>query len=94
MSRHRFDPLSFVFGLVFATVAVAGLTGPWTIRPIDLAWAGPALLILLGVVVLASGGTRREARRPAREDGPATGPQHRVAAEDGSTAGEPDPDLP
>lgn len=65
MTRHRFDPLSFVFGLLFVAVAVAGLTGPWTLRPVDLAWAGPAVLILLGVVVLASGGTRRDERSHA-----------------------------
>ena len=55
MSRHRFDPLSFVFGVVFAVIAAAGFTGPWDLRPVDLAWAGPGLLILLGVALLVSG---------------------------------------
>lgn len=81
MTRHRFDGLSFVFGLVFVVLAVAGFTGPWPVRPVDLAWAGPAVLIVLGVVVLLSGARRGEERR---QDGPEAGPG----------PGRPDPDGP
>lgn len=83
MTRHRFDPLSFVFGLVFVAIAVAGLTGPWPLRPVDLAWAGPGALILLGVVVLLSGARRGEERGPV-------GPEE-VAATGGD---EPDAEAP
>jgi hypothetical protein len=95
MTRHRFDPLSFVFGLVFVLIAVAGLTGPWMLRPVDLAWAGPAVLILLGVVVLASGGPRRDPRPHAhgpagqspQEGEPDRGPGGQFPQEDGADHG-------
>ena len=61
MSPHRFDPVAFVFGVVFAAVAVLGLTGPWTLQEVDLTWVGPGLLVLLGLAVLLTA-------RPARTE--------------------------
>jgi hypothetical protein len=63
MRRHAFDPLSFTFGALFLAVAAAGLTGPWSLRDLDLTWLGPALLVLLGVVVLLTALTPRPAAR-------------------------------
>ena len=63
MSRHRFDPVSFVFGVLFAAVAVLGLVGLDRIRVEDLTWAGPVLLLVLGLVALLSA-----ARDPATAD--------------------------
>ena len=63
MRRHAFDPLSFTFGVLFLAVAAAGVTGPWSLRDLDLAWLGPAVLVLLGVVVLLTALTPRSASR-------------------------------
>lgn len=91
MRRHAFDPLSFTFGALFLAVAAAGLTGPWSLRDLDLAWLGPAVLVFLGLVVLLTALTPRswahdEAGEAAPEgepddaDGPALdgapGPDH------------------
>jgi hypothetical protein len=71
MRRHAFDPLSFTFGALFLAVAAAGLTGPWSVRDLDLAWLGPAVLVLLGIVVLLTALTPRSARDEAGHTAPA-----------------------
>ena len=63
MKRHAFDPVSFTFGALFLAVAAAGLTGPWSLRDLDLAWLGPAVLVFLGVVVVLTAVTLRSAER-------------------------------
>jgi hypothetical protein len=70
MRRHAFDPLSFTFGALFLAVAAAGLTGPWSVRDLDLAWLGPAVLVLLGIVVLLTALTPRSARDGADQTAP------------------------
>lgn len=85
MTRHRFDPLSFVFGVLFAALGVLGLTGPWPLAELDLAWVGPGLLVLAGVVVLLT------ARSPSRNTGPAAAaaPDALDPAEGGAEHGRP-----
>ena len=61
MSKHRFDLLSFVFGALFATVGVLGLTDVAVITLADLRWLGPGALVLIGVALVVSA---------ARSDGP------------------------
>jgi hypothetical protein len=53
MKRHRFDPLSFVFGAVFllvAGVAVWNESFRWDIN----AWVLPFAALFLGIALLAS----------------------------------------
>ena len=71
MRRHAFDALSFTFGALFLAVAAAGLTGPWSVRDLDLAWLGPAVLVLLGVVVLLTALTPRSGRGEVDQTTPA-----------------------
>ncbi len=52
MRRHRFDPLSFIFGIAFLLVAGAlsidgiNLTGGW------IRWTAAGLLLLFGIVMV------------------------------------------
>ena len=53
MKRHRFDPLSLVFGVVFLLVAGAAAWNQsfrWDIN----AWVLPAAVLFLGIALLAS----------------------------------------
>ncbi len=53
MKSHRFDPLSFVFGLVFVGMAAAAVWSDqidWHIG----AWFFPAAVLVLGIGLLAS----------------------------------------
>lgn len=61
MQRHSFDPISFVFGVLF--LAIAG----WAVSQESLApdigqWLWPGALILVGLGLLASvvGRSRRQ----------------------------------
>jgi uncharacterized protein YjeT (DUF2065 family) len=70
---HRFDPISFVFGLVFVVAGmVFALTPePWRFLFVDLnwGWLGPLVLIGLGVVVMLP----LLRRKPAHPGEPPTG---------------------
>jgi len=53
MKRHRFDPLSFVFGVIFLLVAGAAMWNQsfrWDLN----AWVLPAASLFLGIALLAS----------------------------------------
>jgi len=53
MYRHRFDTLSFLFGLLFVVLAVAAPLRTWI--PSDLGvWLIPGALMLLGVGIAVS----------------------------------------
>lgn len=65
MQRHRFDPLSFTFGLLFVAVAGVALIGPDLLAFGDLAWVAPALLVVAGAALLLS-----SAGRSSRDDTP------------------------
>jgi hypothetical protein len=53
MKQHRFDPLSFVFGILFLTMASAAV---WNDRiDWDLGvWLLPAAALFLGIGIVAS----------------------------------------
>ncbi len=59
MERHRFDALSFVFGLLFVLVALLGLTDLVEVTWLDLRWIGPAVLVGLGLVLVLTAGRGR-----------------------------------
>ena len=54
MKRHAFDPLSFVFGLLFVGVSLPLLYSDSYFSLLKGTWIFPALLIFAGVVVLIS----------------------------------------
>lgn len=64
MTKHRFDLLSFVFGALFATIGVLGLTDVAVVSLADLRWLGPGVLVLVGVALVVSA-ARGEGREPA-----------------------------
>lgn len=53
MPRHGFDPVSFVFGVVFLAVAGFAVSRE-SIDPDIEQWVWPAVLIVLGAGLLAS----------------------------------------
>ncbi|MDP9341732.1 MAG: hypothetical protein M3Q23_06445 [Actinomycetota bacterium] len=72
MRRHEFDPISFVFGMIFAVLGLAFLSGRVDLGDLHLRWLWPVPLIAVGLALLAT--TRR--RDPDRAvPGPATAPQ-------------------
>lgn len=58
MPRHPFDALSLVLGVIFAAVAALAFVGP-TDQIIDPRWVGPAILVIIGLVLLAPRRSRR-----------------------------------
>lgn len=57
MERHRFDALSFAFGLIYALVGVIFLipTTPFDLVDVvtaSLRWVWPAAILLIGVAIL------------------------------------------
>jgi hypothetical protein len=52
MRRHDFDGLSFAFGLFFAGAGLLLMGGATVRDSVLVAWAGPALLIALAVVIV------------------------------------------
>lgn len=59
MKPHRFDPLSFVFGVVFILMALAATFRDQIDWDLGV-WMFPAAVLVLGIGLLASGlrGTR------------------------------------
>lgn len=102
MSRHRFDPFSFIAGATAVGIAVAVLSGELTISLLDLRVAGPVLLLLLGLALLLGGGRDRSSspvqaasststEPPLAEPSPAEGDHDAAdgeAGHDGDDAGE------
>lgn len=67
MTRHRLDLFSLLSGLVLTAIAVVALTG------IDLEvarWLGPAVLIGVGVLVLAAVVSRERGPADAEDEVP------------------------
>lgn len=80
MTRHAFDALSFIFGVIILIAGVMLLNG----RPSTdaLEWVGPITAIGLGVVILVATIPRKSAARaeeaedePLGDAGEAGGPQ-------------------
>jgi hypothetical protein len=64
MKQHPFDPVAFVFGLLFVAVGVPLLFSESGLAALEGRWVFPAFLIVAGGIVLSS--TRRRER--AEED--------------------------
>ncbi len=58
MKRHDFDPLSFVFGIVFAGLALLLWTERFELTGLGIEWIGAGVLLFLGASLLISS-TRR-----------------------------------
>ena len=58
MKKHRFDPVSFLFGLVFVGIAGAAWITGFDLGVRWFGWAGAAILIAAGLAMLA-GSQRR-----------------------------------
>ena len=75
MQRHRFDPLSFIFGLLFVAVAGVALIGADVLALRDLTWIAPSLLVIAGAALLLS------SARSGSDDTPDDTPGGQVGAE-------------
>ena len=62
MRRHQFDPISFVFGVMFTVVGLAFLSGRVDLGDLHLRWLWPVPLIVVGLALLVS--TRKREARP------------------------------
>lgn len=75
MKRHRFDPISFVFGAMFLALAaaVALPDDPWAylFDGLALGWVWPVVIIAVGVALLTGSMRREPASVPGPEDEPA-----------------------
>lgn len=91
MTRHRFDPFSFIAGAIAASIAVAVLLGQVSVRLLDLRIAGPVLLLLLGLALLLGGGRDRTSAEDAAETLDTAGAD-RAAVPDPAQGGEDDED--
>ena len=66
MTYHRFDPLSFTFGSLFAIAGLLLLTGG--VDGLQMQWVGPLLALGLGMIILFA----VRPRRPVVEEPDAT----------------------
>jgi hypothetical protein len=85
MERHRFDPFSLVLGVLAVALAAAGLLGPGSLASVDLRWAVPAVLVALGLALVATTVGRASADREpvAAADVPGAVPDTTPADADG-----------
>ena len=74
MERHPLDVVSLTAGLVFTLAALIALTGAVTLGVEDLRWIGPGLLVLFGVVLVATSVSGRGDGQDGsdRDDAPGT----------------------
>lgn len=54
MKKHRFDPLSFIFGLLFLLGGLPLLISSSGLDFLDSSWVFPAFLVIAGVIVLTT----------------------------------------
>jgi hypothetical protein len=90
MPRHPLDPLALVSGLAFCALGIAGL-GTWVdVRHADSDWLTPVVLVLLGLMLVASIVSRSLPRSAAEPGRPLAGePGRSAAAEPGRSDREP-----
>jgi hypothetical protein len=64
MGRHRFDPISMIFGVLFAVIGGAFLFGNIDVATLPPALSWPVPLVVLGLVIisLALSGSRPDRR--------------------------------
>lgn len=66
MKPHRFDVISFVFGVLFLGVVAMAFTGTFAVSRNAITWVGAGALLLIGAVMLL--GSRTNDRRRALPD--------------------------
>ena len=54
MKRHPFDPVAFIFGMIFLAVGIPMAFSDSGLTLFEGRWVAPAVLIVAGVVVLLS----------------------------------------
>ena len=62
MSRHSTDPVSLLFGLLFAAIGLVLLSGGE--RALSLAWVGPLTAVALGALLILAARSTRTAPDP------------------------------
>lgn len=67
MTRHAFDPFSFVLGLVFALLGLFFLLGDRTAADLGPGWIWPVPVVVVGLLAILYGA---RALRPTREREP------------------------
>lgn len=60
MERHRLDGISLAFGVLFLAVGLAVLTDTWQVARLWTPELWPALLVLVGLWLLATTARRRD----------------------------------
>jgi hypothetical protein len=63
MRRHRFDPISFSFGLAFLAVTALLTAGSIDLATPGLRWIGAGFLLLLGILLVITSATRSDDHR-------------------------------
>lgn len=66
MKRHEFDPISFVFGVIFLGVGLTAALADEDLTILEARWVWPALLVAAGLGVL---GFSMRAGRTGGDDG-------------------------
>lgn len=70
MTRHRFDPFSFVVGGLALAFAALVIVRPGQLELLQLRLAGPVVLLTLGIAALASATGRTSDRATTDADDP------------------------
>ncbi len=70
MKRHAIDPLSFVFGSVFALIGFFFVTGDRSVADIGSTWIWPVTILTLGLLMVLYAAKRIHAgmARPQSEE--------------------------
>jgi hypothetical protein len=82
MRRHAFDPVSLVFGAIFAGVGLTFLFGTIDLAALPPAWSWPIPLMIVGALIILLAVRRDRAYAPSRSE-------QRFAATDPIVAAEP-----
>lgn len=63
MRTHPTDPVSLVSGLLFVAIATVAIAGGLTVDALSAEWVWPSVLVLLGLLVLATAGLGRRGQQ-------------------------------
>lgn len=92
MYKHRFDPVSALFGLVFVALAMLFIApaDPWDVYfGLDLGWLLPVAILAVGVTLLAPV-FRAATVEPPPDPGPLDEAHEEALAELGEEVAEPE----